>query len=150
MYIGAAVRSLILPGWGQLYKGEKTKAQTLISLAVVGWLYTLPAFQDYKAAKSSYDSYSLVAVSLPFNSGSLGSAAWSYSQATISHAEMVKNADRVYRGSLFLAGVYLYSLADSYFKKSLSTVGYYLLPERNFSSGSGAGVQMGMQYYFYF
>jgi len=67
---GAALRSLLLPGWGQLYKGEKTKGLILLSLAgaalgslIATHIAQAQAHNDYRAAKapadieSKYDRY---------------------------------------------------------------------------------------------
>jgi len=57
---GAALRSLLLPGWGQLYKGQKTKGTMLLTAAgisAIGFV-TLhiaqsQAHDDYRAAKTA-------------------------------------------------------------------------------------------------
>ncbi len=67
---GAALRSLVAPGWGQLYKGQKTKGYLLLTVAgaSLGGVITLHIAQSqahdaYRAAKmpteieSKYNTY---------------------------------------------------------------------------------------------
>ncbi len=53
--VRAAGRSLIIPGWGQIYRGHKKRGLiTLCATAVTG-LFLAKAVGDYNSAKSAYD-----------------------------------------------------------------------------------------------
>ncbi len=57
----ASLRSLILPGWGQLYKGEKKKGMVLIALCGVSLGGLLATHVEYNKARQEY-----VAAEQPF------------------------------------------------------------------------------------
>ncbi|NIR50890.1 tetratricopeptide repeat protein [candidate division KSB1 bacterium] len=50
----AAIRSMLLPGWGQLYKGETTKGRVLIALWGVGVIGSVTAHFKREQAQDSY------------------------------------------------------------------------------------------------
>ncbi len=50
----AAMRSMILPGWGQLYKGEKTKGRVLLGLWSAGVIGTVAAHIARANAEDKY------------------------------------------------------------------------------------------------
>jgi tetratricopeptide (TPR) repeat protein len=50
----AAMRSMIMPGWGQLYKGEKTKGRVLIGLWSAGVIGTVAAHIARGTAEDKY------------------------------------------------------------------------------------------------
>ena len=53
--IKAAMRSLIFPGWGQLYSGDKVRGAILgaASIGLIAW--TLFAHNDYNTSQNAYD-----------------------------------------------------------------------------------------------
>lgn len=67
----AALRSMVLPGWGQLYKGQRTKGRVLLGVwggavvsSVTAHILRQEAYNDYKAASNPADAAALYD---PFN-----------------------------------------------------------------------------------
>jgi hypothetical protein len=54
--IRAAGRSLIMPGWGQMYRGHKKRGLIALCVTAVTGLYLAKALGDYNSAKSAYDA----------------------------------------------------------------------------------------------
>jgi hypothetical protein len=51
----AAGRSLIMPGWGQMYRGHKKRGLIALSAALLTGAYLTKAMSDYSSAKDAYD-----------------------------------------------------------------------------------------------
>lgn len=53
--VGAAGRSLILPGWGQIYRGHKKRGLIALCATAAAGLFLCKAIGDYNSAKSAYE-----------------------------------------------------------------------------------------------
>ncbi|MFQ6114418.1 MAG: tetratricopeptide repeat protein [bacterium] len=95
----AALRSMILPGWGQLYKGDKTKGKVLISLWSVGLIGSVITHLARENAEDKYVSET--------------------NPAKIESRYSTFNTFHKLRNSLliFSAGVWLYSYVDAIAKE---------------------------------
>lgn len=57
--LSAAMRSLFLPGWGQMHRGYSKKGWFFISATIVSAGVSLFAYRDFNSAKQSYDETNL-------------------------------------------------------------------------------------------
>lgn len=53
--VRAVCRSLIIPGWGQIYRGHKKRGVTALCATAVTGLFLARAVGDYNSAKSAYE-----------------------------------------------------------------------------------------------
>jgi hypothetical protein len=105
----AAVRSVLLPGWGQQYKGQTGKAWLARTVAVAGAAVAYagvsqrkPAIDDYLSAKAEYDA----AVSSDQIDHWYGEMESCYDK--VGKAENLRNA-----GFGVLGGIWLLNIADA-------------------------------------
>ncbi len=95
----AALRSMILPGWGQLYKKEKTKGKVLLAMWTVGLSGSVITYLARNNAKNKYLSETSPAkIESCYNS----------------YNRLHKLRNNVL---IFSAGVWLYSYIDAVLKK---------------------------------
>jgi hypothetical protein len=67
--LGAAGRSLILPGWGQFYRGQRKRAFVFVGATLAATTYWFLADQAYKSAYNAYRSTRINELSIDQRSG---------------------------------------------------------------------------------
>ncbi len=112
---GAVIRSLILPGWGQVYVKQYWKAPLFFSGAVVMYYYVFKHNNDYQKYASEYEDIS------KSNPNSI--------EAFILKAKRENSRDNRDISIFFLCGVYLLSAVDAYVNAHL----YHFDVQENFS-----------------
>ena len=60
----AAGRSLILPGWGQMYRGHKKRGLIALGATVVAGAFLAKTASDYNSAKDAYDRTAVAELNL--------------------------------------------------------------------------------------
>ena len=60
----AAGRSLIFPGWGQMYRGHKKRGLIALAATVAAGAFLAKAASDYDSAKSAYDQTAVAELNL--------------------------------------------------------------------------------------
>jgi len=90
----AALRSMVLPGWGQCFNGQTTKGYIVTS----GFVVTAAAsYLFYTQANQTYDDYGRIGV----RNGSL-------------YSDYEAQSNQAMLASLVAAGVWVYGMADAY------------------------------------
>jgi len=92
--VNSALRSLILPGWGQQFNGQKTKGYVITGAAL---LTLAGSYMLYTKANNTYDDYQ--------NQGIKNSTLYDDYQAQSNQAMIA---------SLLCAGVWIYGVVDAY------------------------------------
>lgn len=60
----AAGRSLIVPGWGQMYRGHKRRGWIAFGLTAAAGAYLVKAASDYSSARDAYDATTVAELDL--------------------------------------------------------------------------------------
>ncbi len=60
----AAGRSLIVPGWGQMYRGHKKRGLVALGVTVAAGMFLAKAVGDYNSAKSAYGQTAVAELNL--------------------------------------------------------------------------------------
>lgn len=114
---GLVWRSAILPGWGQMHSGHRTRgAGFLGGHLVVGWLF-LASYGDYKRAVKDLDQATDIGL-IGLASGNLGMAAASNLYGQVKAEESIKTIEKSRRNvritSLGIAVLYAANLYDAW------------------------------------
>jgi hypothetical protein len=105
-------RSSLVPGWGQYYKGEKTKAYIVGGsvLFFLGSVFFFESFKDYSVSRS--ERYSNLLFLLPGDKNLLPAALYLRSESIHSRQEAQDNLQRQEAVLGVAAAIYLYNIAD--------------------------------------
>ncbi|MBN1823954.1 MAG: hypothetical protein JW803_06530 [Endomicrobiales bacterium] len=95
--VNACIRSVILPGWGQYFNEQETKAY-ITGGAVVVLGFT--AYYFYSESNTSYDDYEKLGL-----------------KDSALYDDYEKNADNAMYASLLCAGTWIYAAVDAYISR---------------------------------
>ncbi len=118
--IKAALRSLLVPGWGQYYSGQKGRSLIFAAAAVGLGIGTASAHDDYRRKRDNYRR-----TLLELSNATTAEEAIRLRMLAYDHNKQAYDAETK-RNSLFavLIGVWAYNILDNLF----------FFPERNFSA----------------
>ncbi len=110
-------RSSLVPGWGQYYKGEKTKAYIVGGsvLFFLGSVFFFESSKDYSVSRS--ERYSNLLFLLPGDKNLLPAALYLRSESIQSRQEAQDNLQRQEAVLGIAAAIYIYNIADILWNK---------------------------------
>jgi hypothetical protein len=103
--VNAALRSAIIPGWGQYFNGQETKGYIVVSGFV---LTALTSYLFYSKANNTYDDYKAQGL----KNGSL-------------YSDYETQSNQAMIASFFAAGVWIYGVTDAYVTGKSFTINPY-------------------------
>ena len=105
-------RSSLVPGWGQYYKTEKTKAYTIGGsvLFFLGSYFFFESYKDYSVARS--ERYSNLLFLIPGDRNLLPAALYLRNQSVHSRSEAQDNLEKQEAVLGIAAAIYIYNIAD--------------------------------------
>lgn len=110
-------RSLVLPGWGQAYRGDQPRAAGLMVAAGLSAYYVYTLGQEYRTARRTYsDAQSLALLTIPGGSSTAIYGAFTYANA--GRNEMHRKALNANFAAALLLATYAFSGADALFYRS--------------------------------
>lgn len=112
----ALLRSAVLPGWGQFYKGENIKGSLFTGGFLLATLVSASAYNNFNAKKNEYnDAKTADLLANLTYSGFSPIGIFTYSQAN-SISGQVNQAGNLAQGSLYgLGALYIFNLLDAFF-----------------------------------
>ena len=104
-------RSLVLPGWGQVYRGDMTPARWFLGGAFLSGVYAYRANQEYRSARSDYNtsSHRALLLSLTASPGLLVG----YLDANQKRNQLASRANHVNLAFGFFGAIYLTNVAEA-------------------------------------
>jgi len=90
----SAIRSLIFPGWGQYFNGQKTKSYILVGSEIVSLASTILLFNQAEETYKKYEEKGVKNDPL--------------------YDEYSKQMDYVYIGTALSVGIWIYAIVDAY------------------------------------
>lgn len=111
----ALYRSLVFPGWGQIYKEQNLKAYTWMGLAVFSVGVSYYSFQEYAALSDSYNQNNLEYIGLYYSRHDMLLSWNAYSNSRKIRDNMQTNTNRGYHLIGLFAIVYLLNVVDAYY-----------------------------------
>ncbi|TGL59387.1 hypothetical protein EHQ58_09090 [Leptospira ognonensis] len=112
----ALLRSAVLPGWGQFYKGENIKGSLFTGGFLLATLVSASAYNNFNAKKNEYnDAKTADLLANLTYTGFSPIGIFTYSQAN-SISGQVNQAGNLAQGSLYgLGALYIFNLFDAFF-----------------------------------
>lgn len=110
-------RSAVLPGWGQYYRGDKSRGAAFMAAAGLS-AYTLYRFNnDYRKTRTEFNKAQNLAIASAIP-GTAGIVYGAFTTANLRRNEMHTAALRVNFVAVFLGALYLFSATDALFYRS--------------------------------
>lgn len=106
-------RSMVLPGWGQVYRGDMTTARWFLGGAFLSTVYAYRANQEYKSARSNYDSSARTALLLGLTASP--GLVVGFVDANQKRNALASRANRTNLAFGFLGAIYLTNVAEALF-----------------------------------
>ncbi len=106
-------RSLLLPGWGQVYRGDMTTARWFLGGAFLSTVYAYRANQEYKSARSNYDSSARTVLLLGLTASP--GLVVGFVDANQKRNALASRANRTNLAFGFLGAIYLTNVAEALF-----------------------------------
>lgn len=161
-------RSAVLPGWGQMYAGEKTRGALYAPIMLGGWAYSYASIKRWQSARDQYNSLNLTSLLFAATQKSPFAPLYFYNRATSQQRIANGQNTNIVSATALVGMVYLINLVDAAFFSRKSDPSQMSLPptEWNWSlEGDTASLQttelsgslrknpamgVGLQYTFHF
>ena len=111
-----ALRSAVLPGWGQFHEGNKLKGIVFTTIFFGGAIYLGSKYNDYKKSKEAYESETNQGLLLGSYTGQGAGALvlYNYTSSTANYSNTLDKANHISQVGIGLQIFYLYNIIDNF------------------------------------
>lgn len=111
----AAKKSMMLPGWGQFYKGDSIRGWGIVSLSGLALIGTYYGLNRYSSTSRSYDESNRFYSFVFLKYHSLPISFWNYQQTKKKRDDMNSSITGATALIGVIAGIYFLGIGDAYF-----------------------------------